>query len=87
MERCGEKGLTHLSIEALDELVVAAHKKVKHRRRKGQNHHQRDKKDRSYRKDRDVPGYLPVHEQPGHFLETTQTEIMTEQKPSHHHSP
>lgn len=27
MERCGEKGLTHLSLDALDELVVAAHRK------------------------------------------------------------
>lgn len=34
MERCGETSLTHLSLEAIDELVVAAHKKSKHRRRK-----------------------------------------------------
>jgi hypothetical protein len=34
MERCGEKGLTNLSLEAIEELVVAASKKAKHRKQK-----------------------------------------------------
>lgn len=34
MERCGEKGLTNLSLEAIEELVIAASRKAKHRKQK-----------------------------------------------------
>lgn len=34
MARCGDQGLTHLSLEALDELVIAAHLKAKKRNKK-----------------------------------------------------
>lgn len=34
MERCGEKSLANLSLEAINELVVATHKKSKHRKHK-----------------------------------------------------
>ena len=33
-ERCGGKGATSLSLEAIDELVVAAHRKAQNRRQK-----------------------------------------------------
>lgn len=32
MERCGEKGLTNLSLEAINELVLASHKKTKNKK-------------------------------------------------------
>ncbi len=39
MERCGDKGLTHLSLDALDELVIAAHLKAKKRSKKDRHRH------------------------------------------------
>ena len=38
MERAGEKGLTSLSVEALDELVVAAHKRSRRHKKRRQPH-------------------------------------------------
>lgn len=45
MERCGDKGLTHLSLDALDELVIAAHLKAKKRIKKDRHRHNHSERD------------------------------------------
>lgn len=45
-ERCGSPGLTHITVGAIEELVIAAHKKAKNRKRGSENKKSRTRKHR-----------------------------------------
>jgi len=54
-ERCGAPGLTHITVGAIEELVIAAHKKAKNKKQRGLDKPQDENKKSKARKHRKNP--------------------------------